>query len=253
MNTQKDRLWLAYLDGELATSEAAEFDQSLRPEEKDRLQAEIRFECALGEVLGQGGACPEEVWQRTSQAVMSVGGKRVRRRLPAWQYGAVAMAAVVMLTVAGVVYQAYFMGPSFLDIKARSIHDFVAQAEIKASEAATVNDYLHNHGIALSVRSLEDAPDLRHHAQALLGATEQTYRGEPVAELLYECCGRPVKVVIAPKNSEAATAIRKAIDENKVQDFRSVGDYVAAIVGHHHAPGLIDLLSEDPANPSGRA
>lgn len=253
MNTQKDRLWLAYLDGELTTSEAAEFDRSLRPDEKDRLQAEMRFECALGEILGHGGACPEEVWQRTSQAVLNLGGKRVHRRSPAWQYGVVAVAAVVMLTVAGAIYRTYFMRPSFLDIKARSIHDFVAQADIKASEVAAINEYLHNHGIALSVRSLEDAPQLRHHEQELLGATEQTYKGEPVAELLYECCGRPIKVVIAPKNSDAATAIRKAIDENKVQDFRSVGDYVAAIVGHHRAPGLIDLLSEDPASPSIRA
>ena len=71
------------------------------------------------------------------------------------------------------------------------------------------------------------------------------YAGETVAQLVYECCGKPVKVVIVPKHSEAAAAIRRAIDEGNVQEFRTIGDYLTVAVSNHYAHGLLDMLSEE--------
>ena len=65
---------------------------------------------------------------------------------------------------------------------------------------------------------------------------------------MFECCGKPLKVVIVPKTGPAASAVRKAIERGQVQDFRTVGDYVAVTVGRHPADGLLDLLSEEPEN-----
>ncbi|MCC6491278.1 MAG: hypothetical protein IT364_27560 [Candidatus Hydrogenedentes bacterium] len=243
MSTQRERMWSAYLDGELSASEAADFDQSLTAAEKEQFQAEVRLEGCLGEALSQGAACPEETWKRTRAAVQALNGQPARRVTP-WWLGAYGVAAVLALTFAGVVYQAYFATPSFLDCSEPSADSLVASLELKADSLGAVNDYLHSHGIALTLTSTHGKSGGRH-SQELLGVCEEDYQGEPVAQLVYECCGKPVKVVIAPKEGQAAAAIRRAIDANRVQEFRTIGDYLAVAVSNHYAHGLLDMLSEE--------
>lgn len=244
MSMQRENLWSAYLDGELSASEAAEFDQSLTAVEKERLQGEVRFERALGDILSRGGSCPDDVWTRTTAAISKRGG-RVTRRTPFWQLGAMAAAAVVALSAGAAVYQSYFATPEFLC--EHSMGDVLAELNLPSSDVGEVNDFLHSHGVSLTLNAATQGVRGRrgHHTPALVGATEAEYHGERVTEVMYECCGKPVKVVIATKNGSAANAVRKAIERDGVTDFRSIGDYIAVTVGTHPSRGILDLLSED--------
>jgi len=236
-------MWSAYLDGELSASEAAEFDQSLSPEEKDLLQGEVRFERALGEFLGRGGACPEEVWQRTATALPKPGTANPWW-MPTRQAGVFLAAAAVLLIVAGPMYQRYFATPEFLLMNERSTRDVRGVLDVYSDDVSEINEFLHSHGVALTL-DRRPQPGNERHVAKLMGASEELYRDERVTEVLYECCGKPIKVIIAPKDGVAAEAVRKAIKRNAVRDYRTVGDYVAVTVSSHPSRGLLDLLSEE--------
>lgn len=245
MSMQREHRWSAYLDGELTTSEAAEFDESLTSEEKQRLQAEVRFEGALGEFLSQGGECPNDVWQRTTKALARKGG-RIPWWMPTRQATTFVVAAAVMLIVAGVLYRVQSTTPAFLSVANRYYPAVESRLALNTGDLSEVNEYLHTHGIALVLRAPSEH-DHSHGARSrkLRGAGEASYKGEAVAEIMFECCGKPLKVIIVPKTGPAAGAVRRAIERDQVQDFRSIGDYVAVTIGRHPAHGLLDLLSEE--------
>ena len=94
MDGKKERLWQAYLDGELSTGESAEFEQSLSPSEREGLASEMRFERALAERLGENAHCPDEVWERTKALVAGAEAPALaqssRRR---WYWGVATLAA----------------------------------------------------------------------------------------------------------------------------------------------------------------
>lgn len=244
MSVQREHMWSAYLDGELSASEAAEFDQTLTPAEKDLLQSEVRFERALGDVLSRGGACPEDVWQRTMSAVSTLGGPSSRSTRGRW-FGGLAAAAVALICAAGY-YQTVLAVPGFLRMKEDSIEELRAELIAPSSDVAQVNDFLHNHGVTLTLYPAPEGKKFRfHQSPELLGASERSYRGEHVPEILYECCGKPVKLVILPRNSVAADAARKAIKRDAVCEYRTIGDYIVVVVGTHTSRGILDLLNEN--------
>jgi anti-sigma factor RsiW len=240
---QREHMWSAYLDGELSASEAAEFDQSLTPHEKELLQSEVRFEGAMGEFLGRGGACPRDVWQRTVAALPKPAGG-MPWWMPTWQATVFLVAAALMVTLAGPLYRTYTATPEFLAVNETSRSAGVARLGIASDNVSEVNEYLHSHGITLTLSTGPQLGNGRHVAK-LMGASEELYKDERVTEVLYQCCGKPIKVVIAPKDGMAAKAVRKAIERNEIQDFRTIGGYVAVTVSRHPSSGLLDLLSED--------
>ncbi len=245
MSMQQDNLWSAYLDGELSASEAAALDSSLSPTERERLQAEVRFETAMGEILGRADGCPADVWNRTVGAI-STSAARPARVTPWRQFGALAVAAVLVLTVGIAVYRSVFAIPAFLD--GNLTGDAVTHLEIASSDVRKVNEYLHDHGVTLTLRPfVEDERSSRrgHHTAVLLGASEEDFAGEQVAEILYECCGKPVKVIVAPKDGPVGDAVRKAIRIDAVRDYKTIGDYIAVQVGTHPSRGLLELLSDE--------
>ncbi len=249
MSMQREHRWSAYLDGELSASEAAEFDESLTLEEQQRLQAEVRFEGALGEFLSQGGECPNDVWHRATKALARKGG-RIPWWMPTRHAATFVAAAAVMLIVAGVVYRVQFATPAFLSLANGDYPTAESRLALNTGDLSEVNEYLHTHGIALVLH----APSKHYHVHGargreLRGASEASYKGETVTEIMFECCGRPLKVVIVPKTGPAAGAVRRAIERDQVQEFRSIGDYVAVTVGRHPAHGLLDLLSDESGDP----
>ena len=54
MSMDREKLWQAYLDGELSIAETSEFEATLNAEERDRLQAEKSFESGLADALSEG-------------------------------------------------------------------------------------------------------------------------------------------------------------------------------------------------------
>ena len=96
---------------------------------------------------------------------------------------------------------------------------------------------MRDHGYALSLASTAQAAG--HHDLRLLGAREQRYENEPVLELLYECCGEPVRLIVAKVGGAAAKQLTAGVAMGQVQASRQVGEYVAAVVGRHRMDGLI--------------
>ncbi|NUM52644.1 MAG: hypothetical protein HUU46_03270 [Candidatus Hydrogenedentes bacterium] len=248
MATNHEKLVTAYLDGELSAAEAAELDQSLTPEQKVNLAGEIKFERAIGERLAGGAKCPDELWQRTMAAVGAkvspVAEFRPRRN---WKYAVTALAAMLALTMAGLLINYNTtQTPSILAMeKGTTVEMLQALAELEGHETDDVNAYFKEHGFDLAMTTADvQIPGDHHTPRVLLGMRPAKNRGEDVMELLFNCCGRPLKVVVAKKGGETAREIGDAMAEGTIQVSRRVGDYVTALVGRHEALGLLDYLTE---------
>ncbi|GMU94455.1 MAG: hypothetical protein AMXMBFR4_35130 [Candidatus Hydrogenedentota bacterium] len=245
MTMQREKLWLAYLDGELGAAEAAEFDQSLSQVEKEQLGAEIRLERGMAETLTRGGACPDDVWNRTLAALE-------RRRAgnievlpaPKWMYGLTAVAAALAVVMTGIVFRMYTQPPSVLVLSEASVLQLAEKSDLKANTVEDVNAYLKDHGFDIALTSLDTESGVRHHERDFLGVHTAKNQGEDVIEMLFACCGKPIKVVIARAGGRTAREMGSFLADGKIQASRPVGDYVAAVVGRHKAAGLLEFLTE---------
>ncbi len=242
MKRLDDRILSAYIDGELSAAEAAELDRSLTPSERARLSGEMRFENALGEALRNGPGCPDALWEGIRQRVRThSGGSRAslarRLRYGLWPLAGAAALLTVSVAVGAVVWNEAH--PAFLS---ELPGDWVP-VEVDANGAET---FLHDHRLAVRLQTPESAGG--HIRRAfMLGAREVTYKSEPVVDLLYECGGTPMKIVVARQGTAAARKIERAAVKRQVLSSRHVGNAVAAVVGRHPAPELINLLSADTA------
>lgn len=85
----------------------------------------------------------------------------------------------------------------------------------------------------------------RHRDIHVIGARQESLGGEPVTEVFIECCGHPVKILLANLDSNAAGTIGFAVaQDGDVQAMRVVGGYLAAVVSRHESHGLLDMLSK---------
>jgi hypothetical protein len=87
-------------------------------------------------------------------------------------------------------------------------------------------------------------PGDHHTPRELLGMRPAMNGSDNVMEMMFNCCGRPLKVVIAKTGSDTAREIGDLVAEGKLQSSRRVGDYVAALVGRHDTHGLLDNFTE---------
>lgn len=252
MATNHEQLAAAYLDGELSAAEAAEFDNTLTPQEKAGLAAEMTFERAIGERLARGAACPDDLWNRTLAAAGGQAAPVVAfrpRRM--WRYAVPALAAGLAIGVAGLLgLYAGVGGPSVLAMdKSTTIAKLQAQVELDGHDLESVNAFFKEHGFNIAMTKTEArAPGDHHHSRReMLGVRPTTNHGDDVMELMFECCGRPLKVVVAKAGSETAREIGEAMAAGQIQESRHVGDYVAALVGRHDSQGLLMVLTDPSA------
>jgi len=243
----KDRLWMAYLDGELTPAESAAFDAGLTPEERDRLAAEMHFESALAEALRGDVKCPDHVWRR-AQVLVRNAGKARRRRVRLWWGAAFAAAAALVLSVfqPGLLPDGGANGtPHVLAAVPSTMAEFEARSEVPPTLEA-VDAYLERNGIHLQLASLETVPHVAgghvHGTMTLVGACEGDCPHHTMQALMFNCCGKPVRLLLAPLGSGGAGMLQMANQNHEVQRMAVVGAYLAAVVGEHPAPGLIDLL-----------
>jgi anti-sigma factor RsiW len=250
MKQDKEKLSQAYLDGELSASEISEFERILSAEERDRLAGEIRFERALGERLAHDAECPDAVWRRVEQ----IHGLRPRfaQRHRRIGWGIASLAAAACIGFFAAVY-----GPGLVRITpgiemdseavvlaAETVEELQAASMTQPGRDA-VQQFLRNAGITLEVDSVEALPmGALHHDIAIIGARKDPAGRDAVYELLFACCGYPVKVVVARCGSHAAETIgRAAAVDGQVQATRRVAGYLAAVVGNHEARDLIDIFA----------
>ncbi len=252
MATNHEKLVTAYLDGELSAAEAAELDQSLTPDHKANLASEIKFERAIGERLARGAKCPDDLWQRTMAAVEAKTAPEIvefKLRRNYWKYASVAMAAMLAVTTIGLVAQ-FNTGPSvapsmFAMEKGMTIEMLASQAELRGHDTAAVNAYFKEHGFNLAMTSADmTIPGDHHTPRELLGMRPATNGDDNVMEMMFNCCGRPLKVIIAKTGSDTAREIGGLVSEGKIQTVRHVGDYVAALVGKHETHAILDNFTE---------
>jgi hypothetical protein len=235
---ERDRLWMAYLDGEMSSTEAAAFDQSLTPEERARLSAEVRFESGLAEALQQGGACPESVWRRTEMLVRNQSELPRRRAQRGWR---IAFGAVAALLLVGISYWGSlpFSSDPVFGIASPDLGSFARLSET-ITDASAIEAFLNAHGIDLTLSSGKLMFRKPGHGIRVLGVREM--EGHDVIELLVNCCGFPAKIVLAGAGSDGAELIQGGATRGEVQLMSPIGSFVAGVVSKHHTPGLLDLL-----------
>ncbi|MBI5093558.1 MAG: hypothetical protein HZB26_14085 [Candidatus Hydrogenedentes bacterium] len=245
-NDEREKLWSAYLDGQLSASEAARFDQSLTQQQREQLAAEMRFESSLADVLGKDAACPGELWRRTLARVDTAPRPKsllVRRWLPA----AIAMAAALAMIVAGLVVPRVASAPSFLALESAPPKDLaVADTNMEAEQR-----FLQSHGVNVRLMPFPGGALTGHENTRILGLREARFGKEPVYELYYECCGQPLKIALAKKGSPAAELMNKdTAPRSAIISTRDIGGYRVALVGTHHAQALLDHITEADTQPS---
>ncbi len=239
METQHDKLWSAYLDGELSATEADRFDESLTEGERERLAAETHFERALSEKLDIDARCPDEVWQHTERLVRSAASRRPLAGLRHWIWRIGAAAAAVLLFI-------WILNPKEAPIlnHVRTVAELKRLSQVPAGIEAA-QQYLNDQGVKLRLDPFETgASDQHHHEALLLGARTLAYNGERVIQLLYVCCGEPIEVTLARQDTAAAEALRQAVDSGAVKTARVVGDYLAVPLGMHPAEDILGHIGE---------
>ena len=236
---EHEKLLMAYLDGQMSATEAAAFDESLTERERECIAAELRLETGIAERLRGGAACPEATWKRTQLLLRNQSTGRSRR----WNVLRRGMAAAAVLAVAAAGYVTLRPGAEgVLALPEAKVAIFAATSEVVV-EAAAVRTYLKSHGLDGALAPLEAVHPESQHKAKLLGARTREYQNESVVELLYDCCGQSVKVVLAPPDSSVAEALLNgAVNGRTVWAARRMPQYVAGVISKHDASDLIDLL-----------
>jgi len=253
---ERERLCIAYMDGEMSTSEASAFHDSLAPEERDWLTQEVQFEAKLAEALTGEEQCPDLLWERTRRMMTDEAEPAgAGRMLTAWRVAGLAAAAML---VAGISFLVQFAVPlqqpaetpamdghgAILGPMADNVQDF-SQTSATSDRHEAVQRFLHEHGIDLELASIEDMASGGRHVVRLLGACMGNCPRGELIEVLFECDGYPAKVVVGARGSAGASLIQKAVDRGEVQATRAIGDYVAAVVCDRPAEGLLQLLRQE--------
>lgn len=251
-----DEQWNAYIDGELSAAEAETFEQSLDEAGRERLQQEKAIEDALAERLAESVSCPDDFWAAIQAKVQALDASEAnsgnvvafepRARRPMWYAASVAAAVLVAFTLATLFQNRPAADNEAVVMAAASIEELVAGSEVEGGRE-NVERFLRERGIDLALVEEETIPMASiHHDVHIVGAREERIEGKPVKEVLFACCGYPVKLLTAKRGTPEAAALIAAAerDDNDIQEVREVGGYVTAAVGHHHAPDLLDIFGK---------
>lgn len=250
-DNENEALWMAYLDGQMTASEASAFDAGLSPEMQERLAAEMRLEAGLAERLCGDTQCPEALWKRL-QLEMNNGPAR-RRRLPFTFAAAAAVCLVVGAAWSGGVLPRVFPGFSdniaeagpVLAIPDETLEAYASHAETAATRES-IERFLLDNNIHLALNDVHAMhPDSRHDVK-LVGACTGKCKEKTLYEVMFTCCGQPVKIAIAKQGTSGAEMIAKSRKCHEVQESVVMGEYVVAVIGKHPAPDLIDILKPRP-------
>lgn len=241
MDDQRDKMWNAYLDGELPASEAAAFDQSMTPDERKRLEGELAFERSCAEALSRDAKCPEDVWQRTLAALPEgVGAAPVPTTFPWYWKPVAALAAMMVVTISLFAIRVNSAPAEFLGLAELNTRTMQETAQLSTSTLSDLNAYLEDHNLDVALMPFEAG----HHPMRLIGARETNFHNEQIVELLFSCCNKPVKVVLVPQGGDAAEAVGKALGDSVVKASRPVGSQLAVMVGRHESPKLLSYLTD---------
>ena len=110
--------------------------------------------------------------------------------------------------------------------------------DLAHNTAGDITQFFASEQIDLEV--LEATDD--YHALELIGARRASMNKETVHEIYYTCCGEPIRVIVAPNGSRAASRLLHNVSKGNVQQARNIGKYVVGLLSSHKAPGLLDSV-----------
>lgn len=235
---------MACLDGELTAAESADFESKLTPAQRDRLAAERRFESALGNVLTGDAACPGPVWKRIVREI-DAPASSARRGGMRWFYPMAAMAAMVTLVAGAMLFMGNETLPAAFRMEAAHAEALRTTALLRiGSDEASVERYLTDRGIPVHIRNVADFNTISPHPVALLGAGEVAIGGEHLAALLFTCCDKPTRVILAAADSRAGRLLVEAVgrEGSDVVEVREFDGYIAGLVSKHRNNEALELL-----------
>jgi len=249
MNTNDDKIWGAYLDGELSATEAAEFDAALTPRQRERVARELHFESALADRLTRSERCSAALWAAIVEQAESADRPARFRALGGWWWvlSRTALVAAGLLIVSAV----YFWetppetGVPFLHIAEAHVDEFSQLAQTPATRDA-MQQFLADHGLDLSLRPLESLGNGEAQDAVLLGARALQWHNESIVELLFECHDAPVKIVVVRRGTHAAKLMERAAGCGEISDFRELGSYAMGLVSCRglRAANLLECIGE---------
>jgi len=248
-----DKLWMAYLDGQMSASEALSFEATLAPEERDRLAQEMRMERGLADALAEAPPCPPALWECS---VAAFGGAAPKAAAPLFARKRVflGLAAGLAAVLVFVLYpqQAYQRQSEpdepILTISESCTNAFALRSSTEGSLLA-VQAFLDQRGVDLSFIGLPAELDTQHHHLRLLGASERGCHGNPAMEIMFACCDKPVKVVLARKGSRPAIILQNARGTKSVQQVEDMGKFIGAVIATHRTPDLLRLFEQQQEQP----
>lgn len=248
---EKDQRWQAYIDGELTSTEMADFENSLSPGERELLMSDIQFERGIVDKLSEGGSCPDEVWKCIKDTLLSkdtddsTQSNIVPLRRKPWRAAVVTLVAaasiafVISIVAPGKITPGLMSAPTVL--AADTVEALANQSEVEPNRLV-IQDFMHKNDVTLDLLIEDSLPISRIHSGVHLVGAATKEKGAYV-ELYAGCCSRPVKLVIARRDSKAGHALGYATGpDSEVQATRIVGDYLVAVVGQHPAHGLLDIF-----------
>jgi hypothetical protein len=251
MRSNEEERWMACLDGELTAAESADFELALTHNQRQRLAAERRFESALGDVLTGAATCPEPLWKRVTREIDAAaapkqrGGGGSSSPRTRWFFPLVAMAAMAMVVAAAFLLTGRETMPAAFRMEAA--HAAVLQEEVLpgiGSDEEAVDRYLASLGIPVGIRNVADFNGTSRHPVALLGAGEAGIGGQRLVELLFTCCDKPTRIILADVDSTVGRQLMAAVNQegSDVLEVREFGGYVAGLVSKHRRNEALNLL-----------
>ena len=243
---EREKRWMAYMDGQMSTSEALEFERSLSSREKDRLNGEVRLESAVCESLMGRECCPLALWNSLNEKMKKPAPVVMTRKYYWLSRGVSVLAATALVVFGATLYtdlapNQNFAEASIIEIDNTNLVEFAKASEVPATVEAA-QKFLDDNNIDLQFVSLPVPASGHVHKVEFLGACRSKCKEKGLVELRFSCCGKPAALLVARQGTPAAQKLKGAARCGSIQETRVTGDYVTAVACGHDSTGLIDML-----------
>lgn len=243
---EREKRWMAYMDGQMSTSEALEFERSLSCRDQDRIGGEVKLESAICESLMGKECCPVALWNSLADK-MKKPAPVISRKVYWASRGLTVLAATALILFGATLFTDSSMNlnraeAGSLRISETNVARFASEVESPATFEAA-QKFLNDNAIDLQLVNLSRLASARGHKIEFLGACRSKCKEKGLIELRFSCCGQPAALLVARAGSSGARLIRQASHCGDIQDCREEGGYVTAVTCGHDSPGLIDLLA----------
>jgi hypothetical protein len=237
----KEKLWVAYLDGQLSASESVAFEATLSDVERSQAARELLLERAFGEALQEAPPCPDQLWMQVAGQIAAAQPRPSLAGQPRVLAAAlISLAALTLFTFGDSLWRQRPVEPILA--LAAGLPEFEQQSST-SGELDAVVDFMRQRDVQLMLTDVATVPGIGRHPVRLVGASEQGCHGNSVVEIRFECCHKPVKVVLAVAGTKASSILQEGNRSGEVQHLRREGAYLIGVVSKHHAPDLTQLFT----------